>query len=670
MVLSDSKFGRRRWPLATLLITLLVAGQPSPSKGAEPTEDPFALVREEQAVTGAAKRPQPLSEMPSSISVITAEEIRAHGYHTVAEALRWVRGVFVTYDRNYSYVGVRGLLRPGDYNNKVLLTLDGHALNGNVFADAPFGPELGLDMETVERIEIVRGPGSALFGTNAVMAVVNVVTRAAAREPGVVVSGGAGDPGERRGHVSIGSAEPGGPHYHLSGSWLASEGRALRFAEFDDPATHDGLATDADGESGYGLLGQLEWGAMNLVGKLNQRMKRIPTAAYGTTFGDRRSRTYDGRDFVELSGRWRPSRAVELNARSYWDAARYYGYYVYGPDTATVLNFDRGDGDLVGTEFRLHWSPAPRRVVTAGLEGQRHTRVVLQNYDLAPPASYYDVHRAFTRRGGYLQEERRIGTTTTLTSGARLDHDDGLDPVVSPRIEWVWRPSSALRWSLSAGSAFRTPSAYEEGYEFGQVVRNPGLGPERVGTLEAGLVRNAGAWTTSLSAYASRIRGLIDLMATDTVGTLQYANRQRVESHGLEGEVAMSPMPGTRARLAIAWQESRDRSVDAAMTNSPRWNVQFVVTQSQLDRRMTTGFGLRYLSPRTTIAGDLTDAALVADVRLGLRITPGAEAGVEVRNLLDARYGDPAQPEHLQDQIPQDPRSLYVTFRYRAPFRP
>jgi iron complex outermembrane receptor protein len=663
----EGKVKRRPGPVIVLLLLGGMLG--TPAVRADPAEDPFALVQEEQTVIGAAKRPQPLSEMPSSVSVITAEEIRAHGYRTLAEALRWVRGVFVTYDRNYSYVAVRGLLRPGDYNNKVLLTLDGHALNGNVFADAAFGRELGLDMEAVERIEIVRGPGSALFGTNAVLAVVNVVTRAASREPGVTVSGERGGPGERRGYVSIGSAGPGGPRYHLGGSWLAADGRDLHFAEYDDPATHDGRAVGADGESGYGLLGQFEWGALSLVGKLNQRMKRIPTGAYGTTFGDRRTRTYDGRDFVELSGRWPLSPAVELNVRTYWDGVRYYGYYVYGPDTATVVNFDRGDGDLVGTEWRVHWCPAPRRVVTAGIEAQRHTRVDLENYDLSPYVVYDDQRRAFSRFGGYVQEERRIGASATLTTGARVDQGTTLEAEVSPRVEWVWHPSTDLRWSLSLGTAFRAPNVYEEAFQFYPVVPNPGLRPERVTTLEAGLVRILGPWTTSLSAYGSRIRGLIDLMPIDTLGTLQFLNRQRVESHGVESEVAASPRPGTRARLAVAWQESRDRSLNAEMTNSPRWNVQLVLTQSRLDRRASAGFGLRYLSPRSTLAGNHTDPALVADARLGMRIAPGAEAGLESRNLFDARYGDPAQPEHLEDQIPQDSRSVYFTLTYRAPFR-
>jgi len=363
------------------------------------------------------------------------------------------------------------------------------------------------------------------------------------------------------------------------------------------------------------------------------------------------------------------SRAVELNARTYWDASRYYGYYVYGPDTATVLNFDRGDGDLIGTEWRVHWCPAPRRVVTAGVEAQRHTRVALENYDLAPYVVYDDQRRAFSRFAGYLQEERRIGPTT-LTTGARVDQGTALEAVVSPRAEWVWHSSTDLRWSLSIGSAFRAPNVYEEAFEFYPVVPNPSLGPERVTTLEAGVVRILGPWTTSLSAYDSRIRGLIDLMPIDTLGTQQFRNRQRVESRGIESEIATSPMPGTRARLALAWQESRDRSLDVAMTNSPRWNIQLVVTQSRLDRAASVGFGLRYLSPRITLGGNLTDPALVADARWGMRVAPGAEAGIEVRNLLDARYGDPAAPEHLEDQIPQDPRSLNLTFTYRFPFRP
>ncbi|HEV8481189.1 MAG TPA: Plug domain-containing protein, partial [Candidatus Eisenbacteria bacterium] len=167
-----------------LVAALLAVWAPGPVRaGATPNpQEAFDLLAQEQVVT-ANKRPIPLAETPSSVTVIPAAEIRAMGYRTLAEALQYVRGLYVSSDRNYSYLGVRGIRRPGDYNDKVLVTLDGHTMNGSAFGDAAIGRELGLDMENVERIEIVRGPGSTLYGSNAVFAVINVITRGPGSEP-------------------------------------------------------------------------------------------------------------------------------------------------------------------------------------------------------------------------------------------------------------------------------------------------------------------------------------------------------------------------------------------------------------------------------------------------------------------------------------------------------
>src|SRR2546430_11440236 len=96
----------RRWNAAHLpACAMLLASLLVSRVHAAPPDDPFSILHEEETVTGAAKRSQPISETPSSVTVITAAEIRAHGYHDLAEALRWVRGLYVTDDRNYSYVG-------------------------------------------------------------------------------------------------------------------------------------------------------------------------------------------------------------------------------------------------------------------------------------------------------------------------------------------------------------------------------------------------------------------------------------------------------------------------------------------------------------------------------------------------------------------------------------
>ena len=128
-------------------------------------------------VFGASERLQPVTEAPSSISFITADEIARYGYRTLADILRGVRGMYVTDDRNFSFLGTRGFGKPGDQNTRILLLVNGHRVNDNIFGQAEIGQEFGLDPAMFERVEIIRGPASALYGDSAFFAVVNVITR-------------------------------------------------------------------------------------------------------------------------------------------------------------------------------------------------------------------------------------------------------------------------------------------------------------------------------------------------------------------------------------------------------------------------------------------------------------------------------------------------------------
>ena len=661
--------GRRAIIEAFLVGALLAPASRALASAAEPADDGFSLLRE-QMVTGVSKRPLPLSETPSSVTVIPAAEIRAMGYSTIGDALHWVRGLFVTNDRNYTYVGVRGLQRPGDYNNKILLTLDGHAMNGSIYGDAAFGPELGLDLEQVERIEVVRGPGSAFYGSYAVLAVVNVVTRRPRGEPGASLALRAGGEGEWRGRASMASALPGGPEWSGSLSWLQARGPDLYFPEFDAPPTHSGRAIGLDGERALSFFGAAEWGIARLAVKLNDREKTIPTASYGTRFGDDRNRTWDGHDYVELSATRRVSTALELSGRTYWDGTRYQGQYIYvfDPDPAPVVNRDRGDADVLGAEWCAQWAVAARQALTLGIETQRVLRAHMKNADLSPAWTYYDRIVTSNLLGAYLQDEIRLGQRLIITAGARLDRDSRYAPVVSPRADLVWTLRPGTRLKLLGGSAFRAPSPFEnEPLTAGLLRGVTPLNPERVATLEGTFEHEAGPFTTSLTAYGNHVRDLIDLVEVDENGNMRYENRARARARGVEGELRVAPDAATRARLALAWQRSEDVDTGAELTNSPRWNAHLLAYHVLPGGRTTLGAGARYLSPRLTLAGRRTAAALVGDARLGRRLAPGLTAGIEVRNLLDARYGDVGSKEHLQDQIAQDPRTFFVTLTYLLP---
>jgi CheY-like chemotaxis protein len=152
------------WPHGLAAEEKTVAAQPQ-SSDLQAGED-FTQLNLEQlmlvkvpTVYGASKREQKITEAPSSVSIVTQDDIQKFGHRTLADVLRSVRGFYVSYDRGYSFIGVRGVNRPGDYGGRVLITVDGHRLNEPVYDSAFNGNEFPLDLDLIDRIEIIRGPG-------------------------------------------------------------------------------------------------------------------------------------------------------------------------------------------------------------------------------------------------------------------------------------------------------------------------------------------------------------------------------------------------------------------------------------------------------------------------------------------------------------------------------
>ena len=224
---------------------------------------------------GASERLQPVTEAPASVSFITAEEIARYGYRTLADILRGVRGMYVTNDRNFSLIGTRGFAKPGDYNSRILLLVNGHRVNDNIFGQAEIGAEFGIDPAMFERVEIIRGPASSLYGDSAFFAVVNVITRSGASLGGASVAVEAGTLGTRLARASAGHRFANGVDVAVSGTYEQSDGvERLYFPAFDAPATNNGVAEGLDGER----LGQF-YGRLTLQGLHLHR--RLRTAAAG-----------------------------------------------------------------------------------------------------------------------------------------------------------------------------------------------------------------------------------------------------------------------------------------------------------------------------------------------------------------------------------------------------
>jgi iron complex outermembrane receptor protein len=160
-------------------------------------------------VYSASRHLEDARKAPSSVSILTAEDIRKYGWRTLGEALGSLRGFYTSNNRQFTYLGVRGFMRPGDNNPRILLLVNGHRLNDNIYDTAAIGTEFPLDLDLIDHIEVVRGPGSSLFGGNAIFGVINVITREPGRRAAGETSGETGSHLRRTGSATLTGARGG-----------------------------------------------------------------------------------------------------------------------------------------------------------------------------------------------------------------------------------------------------------------------------------------------------------------------------------------------------------------------------------------------------------------------------------------------------------------------------
>lgn len=612
-------------------------------------------------VYSASKFVQKASAAPAVVTVISAADIRRYGWRTLADVARSVRGLYVSYDRNYSYLGERGFLRPGDYNTRFLLLVDGNRVNDAVYDQAPLGGEFPVELDLIERIEFVPGPGSSIHGPNAFFGVINVVTRNSADLPGTRAALEAGSAGARKASASTSWRAAGGADLLLAASAYRSAGRDQYYPEFDTPGQHHGVARGLDYERGERLLARASGGPFSLTVMHARRVKGVPTASFAQPFNDPRSHTVDRQSYLNAAWHTHAAGPEQLKARAFWGAYDSVGAYV---NDDLTLNRDGSRARWWGLDVALVSTRHAGHTLLAGLDYQRDYRLHQFTYTIAPYALFLDDRRHAARSGLYLQDEVAISARTMLNLGLRYDRSSALAGVASPRVALIHRIGSDTTVKLISGSAFRAPNAFERYYAYpgpGGQLPNPGLAPETIRSSELALVRQFGPHARlSATVFDSTVEAIITQVQTPGVPELRFENGEPIRARGVELEYERRWLSGAALRASF----SAARVGGGQQVNAPR-RLAKINLASPLGASAWRGaveaqyVGARGSAPKAAPAFWLVNANLVRSAWFR-----NAEASLALYNLLDRRYADPGSFDHRQDTITQDGRSLRVRISY------
>jgi outer membrane receptor protein involved in Fe transport len=645
--------------LAVFALTLapLAAAEPGAAQLADlPLDDLLNL-----QVTGAARTAQRRSEAAAAVTVITADEIRALGHRTIADALRTVRGLNVAYDRSYSFLGVRGFYAAGDYNTRVLLLIDGNRVNDNLYDQAFIGSEAPIDIDHVERIEFIPGQGSPVYGANAFFGVVNVVTKRLSDTPSSVAAGAASF-GTHEASATLSRRTEGGANWLLSASRRRADGPDLYFDGQSSALAPDGRTHGTDYERRDGVRLAIDAGNLTLSALHADRDKGIG-APVDMVLGDTRSRYNDRQTLLDLTWRQRLSDQTEWITRGFGGQYRFIGDYALDYPPITV-NQDDDLGRWWGIETRWLRRAWRGHSLQLGAEYQRSSTIRFRNMDLDDSGTtYLDVNRSDERFSLYAQDSIELMASTILDLGLRVDHHRNLPTQQHPRVALIQRLGADVVVKAIYGTAFRPPNAFESYYEVvgpGGYLANPALGPERVRGGELVLDWTPRADTrVSLSTYESRARDMIVLDFDGTAGLYTFRNLGELRMRGVELEVERRWRNGGLVRANVSQQRADGSAGDSFAQLSPR-EMGKLVGIVPLSARWTLGLNAQAYARRGPAAG-----FGVLNGTLSTRLpVAGANLTFSVLNLFDREYDDPGSVPERQPVVRQDGR----TWRARAEF--
>lgn len=650
------------------------------------SEEMSLFFDDEQLVGIATRHLQKIDKAPAIVSVVSGQDIENMGARNLQDVLQRIPGFAVTISNFGRYeIAVRGVKHLDSSQIKILV--DGHAVNEDFSGGASWIFD-SLSLNNVKRIEIIRGPGSALYGANAMAGVINVVTKDADDIDGVIATAGRGSYAES--HINLQAGKRFGD---LS---VASNVDLFRT---DGPELF--VANDKYGGSGDTKFNQWRLDAgfkASYQGfTLNTRYihrKRGPYIGVGDALGPD-SRIDGAQYYAELGYRHGFSETLTLSAKTYYDQTRFDVYaqilppslYPFPP--GGLIGRPAGTFSGSGAEVAVDWQWAPANLLTTGMVAENRkasdvshhanfdANLTSPNFGL-PLGSIQDVSNG----GNWLDEsktKRRIwavyaqnvwqaSETLGVTLGVRHDHYSDFGGTTNPRAAAVWQFAQGWDTKLLYATAFRAPT-YAELYLTNNpaYVGNPELKPEKMKTLELSLGHTYQDHTKGrLTYFNNRYQEKIGFIFSGPGYRIDNSGGANIQ--GLELEMQHRLTQGSELYANVSYQDAKDSVSNASLADVAK-RMANVGTNIAVISNVNVNANLRATGGMPRASGDARQAVAgygVMDVAVNVKkLAKGLDVRVVVHNLLDKKYVDAAMMGGVISDHPRAGRTFMLELGYK-----
>ena len=609
-------------------------------------------------ITSASRKEQRADDTPSAVSVITQDEIRRSGMRTLPELFRLVPGVQVAQINSSTWaVSIRGL--NDQFSNKLLVLIDGRSVykrnSSGVFWDLE-----DVVLDDIDRIEVVRGPGGAVWGANAVNGVINVVTKSAKDTPGALVRVGGGT-FDGTGVTARYGGSFGNAAYRVYSQWTGRRDTTLaNLAPADDAwnVLTNGLRADwSRGGDDVTVDGSVRTGD----GRGLWKTLEGPTSAVRRTDGTSSFRN------GSVLGRW-------IHRRENGSALQVQSFAMFSHRLDKLTE----DENIYDVDLQYHTKIGARHdIVTGG--GYRevdNTTSQTFSFSLTPATSETAVTNVFT------QDEIALGTRVRLNLGAKLEHDAIAGWGLQPTARMMWDPSPRHHVWAAASRALRTPSRLDLSARANVaaiaarplpiligVLGNPDYQTEELLDAEAGYRIDLGS---RVSVDVATFRGHYTGLTTNepqapvieaTPGpphlliATRFENHLQADTAGVEIATHVAPAPNWRVDASYSGfrftphrdATSRDQAAATFDGNAPahQWQLRSSVS---LGPRTEVDAGLFRTGAQRSLG---VPAYTRADARVEVKLTGHLSAVAAARNLFDPAHAEFVALAVASTQVPR-----------------